>query len=169
MSFVVVDRMGSDEEDASRERLATILGELDKHDPYHPDAWLTHESGWTLTAHECGVLIWHHDESAPTPRHLAGLPRTEILVLWLALAEGRIEDVEHRPWRPGNGIPSSWYEERAAIARAVDREFYDSLGAERPGTTCASPGCARGTVRMSLFCRQHQFENVRRRPCPFTD
>jgi hypothetical protein len=54
------------------------------------------------------------------------------------------------------------------IAR-LDREFYDSLGTERNGTQCKRPGCGRGTVSLSVFCRRHHFENVQRKPCPFTD
>jgi hypothetical protein len=50
-----------------------------------------------------------------------------------------------------------------------DRQFYDSLGAERPGTKCRHDGCNRGTTRLSVFCRIHQFEQVKKKPCPFQD
>ena len=49
----------------------------------------------------------------------------------------------------------------------LDRQFYDSLGNERPGTACRREGCDRGAVYLSAFCRKHHFENVRERPCPF--
>ncbi len=51
----------------------------------------------------------------------------------------------------------------------LDREFYDSLGAERVGTRCIEPGCSRGAVTHGALCRVHQFEMVRRRSCPFKD
>ena len=55
------------------------------------------------------------------------------------------------------------------ILRRLDLQFYDSLGPEAPGTRCRKEGCSRGTVRFSIFCRVHHFENVKRKPCPFQD
>jgi len=55
------------------------------------------------------------------------------------------------------------------IFARLDREYYDSLGLERPGTQCRREGCARGAVAFSAFCRIHQFENVKKKPCPFED
>jgi hypothetical protein len=50
-----------------------------------------------------------------------------------------------------------------------DREFYDSLGSERTDARCRHEGCPRGTTKFSVFCRTHQFEKVKKRPCPFQD
>lgn len=55
------------------------------------------------------------------------------------------------------------------ILARLDREFYDSLGTERAGKECRREGCMRGSVEFSAFCRIHQFENVKKKPCPFTD
>jgi hypothetical protein len=52
------------------------------------------------------------------------------------------------------------------IAR-LDREFYDSLGPEREGTTCRREGCSRGPVKFSPLCAAHHFESIKRKPCPF--
>lgn len=49
----------------------------------------------------------------------------------------------------------------------LDRQFYDSLGAEVNGTACRREGCERGAVRLSVFCRKHHCESIRKRPCPF--
>jgi hypothetical protein len=51
----------------------------------------------------------------------------------------------------------------------LDRQFYQSLGAEREGTLCRKAGCERGSVALSVFCRPHHFESVKQRPCPFHD
>jgi hypothetical protein len=48
-----------------------------------------------------------------------------------------------------------------------DLKFYGSLGPEVLGTKCRKEGCARGTVKFSVFCRTHHFENVKLRKCPF--
>ena len=53
------------------------------------------------------------------------------------------------------------------ILQRLDLEFYDSLGPEAPGTRCKKVGCGRGTVKFSVFCRTHHFENVKKKPCPF--
>lgn len=55
------------------------------------------------------------------------------------------------------------------IQRKRDREFYEALGPERADTKCRHEGCERGATRFSVFCRVHQFEQVRKRPCPFQD
>jgi hypothetical protein len=49
----------------------------------------------------------------------------------------------------------------------MDRDFYDSIGAESSEMRCRREGCHRGTVNLSVFCRKHHFENVKLRPCPF--
>lgn len=81
-----------------------ILSELDHSDAEHPDAWLTHESGWTLSAHESGVLVWENVESGASPRHMRGVPRERILDLWIRLAAGLLAELEQEPWRAGDGI-----------------------------------------------------------------
>jgi len=49
----------------------------------------------------------------------------------------------------------------------IDRQFCDSLGAGRADTKCRHEGCSRGTTKFSVFCRIHQFEQVKKKPCPF--
>jgi hypothetical protein len=55
------------------------------------------------------------------------------------------------------------------ILLRLDREFYDRLGPEDSSRTCRHEGCARGTVRFSVLCRRHHFENIQKRHCPFED
>jgi hypothetical protein len=69
------------------------------------------------------------------------------------------------PEAPGAGPPPPWEETR----RRLDREFYDALGTERLSTSCRQEGCARGSIELSVMCRAHHFEMVKKRPCPFTD
>lgn len=49
------------------------------------------------------------------------------------------------------------------VLAKLDREFYENLGAERPGTQCRRTGCDRGTVQYSVFCAAHHFESVKGR------
>ena len=170
MAFYVQTRWGGSEESPSKERMIVILSELDHSDAEHPDAWLTHESGWTLSAHESGLLVWENGESDTSPRHILGVPRERVLDLWTKLAAGLIPEIEQEPWRAGNGIEpltDAQRTERDEFLLELDRQFYDSLGMERAEVRCNAPNCSRGAVRASVFCRAHQFENVRGRRSPF--
>lgn len=56
---------------------------------------------------------------------------------------------------------------REEVKLKLMRDHYDRLGPERPNTTCRMPGCNRGTVSQSIYCRTHHFEIVFSKPCPF--
>lgn len=171
MSFFVETRWGGSEASPSVERMRAILAELDVPDMEHPDTWLTHESGWTLSADENGRVVLEHLEATEPSRHMRDVPRERVLELWLLLAAGNIDEVQRAPWQPGAGNVPRTEDERAEIAAAVlarDRSFYDSLGPERDNERCRAPQCSRGAVHASLFCRVHQFENATRKPCPFS-
>lgn len=47
-------------------------------------------------------------------------------------------------------------------------EYWDSLGSETGSQRCMANGCENKNVKLSVFCRQHQFEQVHKVPCPFT-
>jgi hypothetical protein len=152
-----------------------ILSQLEEHDPEHPDTWLTHESGWTLSVFESGLVIWQNLERAAGPRHQVAVSRDKALSMWLKLSRGEIAQIEQEPWRPGSA-PSRSPEEQAKLAReseettlALFRQFYDKLGPESTDVRCRHAGCKRGVVRFSVLCRPHHFESIYHRPCPFND
>ena len=45
--------------------------------------------------------------------------------------------------------------------------FWDLLGEEKGPETCKIEGCMRQRIELSVFCRIHHFENVRKEACPF--
>lgn len=96
-----------------------------------------------------------------------------VIELWQLLAKGAIAELERQAWQPGAYPPTPAEEverrakDRAQQQLAEDREFFDSLGAERADVRCRHDRCARGAVAQSIFCRVHHFEHIRRRPCPF--
>jgi hypothetical protein len=51
----------------------------------------------------------------------------------------------------------------------TDREYYDFFGPENVAKKCQAENCQRGSVKFSAFCRTHHFENVKKKPCPWTD
>ena len=90
-------RWGDSVHQPSVEQMRQALAELDEIDPEHPDTWLTHgDTGWTLSAHEGGSLIWEKVEdvdSPPAPRHMNGVSRNRVLELWSKLAAGKVRPV----------------------------------------------------------------------------
>src|SRR5512132_3122996 len=99
MGYQVQTRWGSSESDPPESRLRQILDELSTADPEHPETWLTHESGWTLSVDERGeLLLLSPDESA---QHMLGSTRDQALAYWLMLAAGKIDDLRALPWKFG--------------------------------------------------------------------
>lgn len=50
-----------------------------------------------------------------------------------------------------------------------DLAFWQALGPEVGPNSCATPGCARKSIALSVMCRLHHFEMVMHRECPFPD
>jgi hypothetical protein len=103
MSYHVQFRWGGSEADAPVERMRVALSELDTEDIEHPDTWLTHESGWTLTVFSTGLVIWENVEEDEPARHQKGISRERALELWMKLARGDVEGIEKEHWSAGNG------------------------------------------------------------------
>lgn len=105
MAYRVTGRWGGTEWMASEARMRELLAELDRNDPEHPDAWLSHENGWCLSVFQSGLVIWEYVEEAGEeriePRHQVGVSREKALDLWLKLSMGEFDAIEREPWRPG--------------------------------------------------------------------
>jgi hypothetical protein len=61
----------------------------------------------------------------------------------------------------GAGLPARLRQE------AEDRAFFDGLGEERSEPRCAAPACRHGAISLSVLCRVHHFEMIKRKVCPF--
>lgn len=102
MSYSVHTRWGAAEIAPSIARMREILKELDPADPEHPDVSLTHESGWTLSIFESGLVVWEDIEAAEyKPRHMIDVDRERALSMWLQLSRGDLAAIEQQPWQPG--------------------------------------------------------------------
>ena len=100
MGYHLTRRWGDDESEASLDRMIEALAELDIEDAEHPDASLTHDSEWSLSAYSNGTLVWENLEEG-NPRHMTGVSREQILDLWQKLAIGDLRSIEQEPWQPG--------------------------------------------------------------------
>lgn len=147
-----------------------VLRELGTEDSEHPDAWLEHDTGWSLVVDENGKVVWENCDTGISPRHMLNVPQEQALNLWLKLSQGEIQRIEEEPWQAGNGRKGLSAEEQArieAITLETNRIFYDSLGPENAEELCAWNGCYRGKVAFSVFCKIHHYENVQKQSCPF--
>ncbi len=106
MSFYISHRFGGDDPDPPPGALADLLAELDEDpdDEEHVSVSVVHESHWAISAFAGGLVALENVEDFEVaPRHMRGVERDEILVLFEALADGRLDDVFARPWKPGYG------------------------------------------------------------------
>jgi hypothetical protein len=51
--------------------------------------------------------------------------------------------------------------------RADDLAFFESLGDEANEMLCSREGCSNGRIKLSVMCRRHHFEMVKKKACPF--
>lgn len=101
--YWVVTRWGGSENNPPQERMREILAELNVSDAEHPDTWLSHESGWTLSVFESGLVVWQNAEGDDEPQHQRGVARDRALDLWQKLSRGEIDAVNREPWSKGYG------------------------------------------------------------------
>ena len=175
MSYYVVTRWGDSIDDPNEQQMRDVLRELDTEDEEHPDCWLTHDSGWTLSVFEGGRVAFTNDERGLPSRHIPDVSREKVLQLWLRLAAGELDVLEREAWEPGTHVPLSDEELRARREEAEqwalqrDREFYESLGPEDESRRCRHDGCMRGSVQFSLFCRDHHFRGIEGKSPPLAE
>ena len=170
MSYFVETRWGGSEDAPPPTRLRQILAELDVPDPEHPDTWLTHESGWTLSVYESGLVLFANADGAAS--HMNSVSRERALELWLILANGRIDELAALQWKGGYPPrdPDAIAQAKAdgeALQLKSDQAFYERLGPESSDEICGAQQCDRHRIAYSVYCRRHHFESVRKRPCPF--
>jgi hypothetical protein len=175
MTYYVETRWGGSEDTPTEARMREILCELDAPDPEHPDTWLSHDSGWTLSVFESGLVIWENPEQGHRPKYLQSVSRDEALRMWMLLSGGAFAEIESAPWKDGYGPPLSEEEKQkrqrevAEMTMKAHRDFYDTLGPEDASRPCRHEGCTRGSVKFSVLCRPHHFESLYKQPCPFDD
>jgi len=103
MSCFACNRSGATVREPSIEEMAALLESLRLAGSEHPDVFLTHESGWSISAFRSGIVWLENVETGDGPWHMRGLSFDSILELWGKLAEGRIESLRSLAWVPGYG------------------------------------------------------------------
>jgi hypothetical protein len=92
---------GAEEDDPAKDTLVRLIGELDTSDAEHGAVSISTESGWTLSAHRDGSVVWENVERDDEPRHMQGQARDRMVSLFAAVADGHLQSVEEQPWRYG--------------------------------------------------------------------
>ena len=173
MDYKIANGLGDTEANPTMARMSDYLEAVDHEDEDHGAAWLTDCNDNSLQYNSDGVLVFLRGWSKP--RHLEGISRERALLHWLQLIEGRLDQLEQLPWRPGLRPPLAVEElERQRRLRQdeqlrQDWSFFRSLGDELEGEPCRRGGCAHGRIEAGALCRAHHFESVKGRACPFDE
>lgn len=169
MHYYIANALGDSVDDPSPEAMREMLDALDPNDDEHGAAWLSDEEGNSLEFNVDGTLVFSRENVGP--RHIDGVTKDRTVKLWLTLSRGLLAELEGESWRPGlrSEEELARLRQRADEQQArLDRDFYDSLGLERPDKPCRRDGCSRGSVSQSVLCRVHHYESLRKLPSPFT-
>ena len=104
MDYHATDRMGATVDAPDLAAMRELLCSLEGKDEEHPDVSLTHGSGWTLSVHAGGLVVWENIETDEGAMHThVSLERA--LAMWQLLAQGRVDEVGALGWLPGYGTP----------------------------------------------------------------
>jgi hypothetical protein len=170
VGFYIANGLGDSIDAPSAVQMEQFLRDIDATDEEHGAAWLSTDEGYSLEWNGDGRLAFTRPDTDEV-WHVRDVSRDRALALWMALAEGKVADVERGAWQRGNGyvVTPERQEQLRAWRHQQDREFYETLGEERASVPCRADGCKRGAVEFSVLCRVHHFESVQKRPCPFHD
>lgn len=99
--YSVIHTDGSSDIDPPLSSLPDLLDELTTTDREHGDvAVVNEESGWSLSAHRDGRLVFEH-LSDGGERHMKPVATEKILELWYKLIRGDLDAVLTEPWQAG--------------------------------------------------------------------
>jgi hypothetical protein len=81
--------------------LVAALEELKEKDPEHPDCWVSDDAGWSIAAHEGGLVTFENVETGEGPWHMRGVSPSAVHQYWRTLISGDIAALHKLPWEPG--------------------------------------------------------------------
>ena len=100
--FGVLHTDGSGEDNPPLASLADLYDELLTADREHGDvAVINDDSGWCLSAHRDGRVVFGNLRDRGSERHMIPVPKERVLELWKRLIEGDIDGLLKEPWKPG--------------------------------------------------------------------
>jgi hypothetical protein len=58
-------------------------------------------SGWSLSAHRDGRIVFEHLGGQGGPMHMIPVPKARVIELWKRLVHGDLASIMTEPWRAG--------------------------------------------------------------------
>ena len=102
--FGVIHTAGSGDDNPPLDSLSDLYDELLPANPEHGDVAVIHdESGWCMSAHRDGQLVFTNLADRGSNRHMKPVPKERVLELWKRLVDGDIDGLLAEPWKPGYG------------------------------------------------------------------
>lgn len=101
MSYSALTRWGDTIDKPNDAEMDRLLDSLVMDDDQNPDVSLTHESGWTLSVFDGGLVVWQNRDTGDDPVHMTNLSRQQVLSLWHNLARGETESLQAHAWQEG--------------------------------------------------------------------
>jgi predicted Rdx family selenoprotein len=98
--FSIVHTDGSGDDNPPLASLSDLYDELLSTDREHGDVAVIHDSGWSMSAHRDGRLVFEHLRNGGE-RHMLPVLKERVLELWRRLVAGDIEGILSEPWKPG--------------------------------------------------------------------
>jgi hypothetical protein len=100
--FNVIHMDASSDNDPPLESLSDLYDELYSSGIMDGDVSVAHDdSGWCISAHRDGRVVFGHLGDPSTDRHMIPVPKERVLDLWKRLIAGDIEGLLMEPWKPG--------------------------------------------------------------------
>jgi hypothetical protein len=100
--FGVIHMDGSGDGNPPVESLSDLYGELFSSGIVDGDVAVIHDdSGWGMSAHRDGRLVFEHLGGQGAARHMISVPKERVLELWKRLIDGDIDGLLKEPWKSG--------------------------------------------------------------------
>ena len=100
--FGVTHMDASGEDDPPLDSLPALFDELALSGIVDGNVAVIHDdTGWCMSAHRDGRLVFEHLGGKGDPRHMIPVPKKRVIELWKRLIDGDIDGLLAEPWRPG--------------------------------------------------------------------
>lgn len=100
--YGVIHMDGSGENNPPVESLSSLYDELFSSGIVDGDVSVINDnSGWGISAHRDGRVVFEHLGGQGTPRHMIPVSKERVLELWKRLIRGDTDGLLSEPWKPG--------------------------------------------------------------------
>lgn len=100
--YGVIHMDGSADDDPPVESLSDLYNELFSSGIVDGNvSVINDDSGWGMSAHRDGRLVFEQLGGRGAPRHMIPVPKERVLELWRRLIDGDVDGLLSEPWKPG--------------------------------------------------------------------